>query len=278
LTKRNNYGTVNVLVSSNSTPLSGINVLLRDSAGAVTIGAGLTSDGTTSGGTNGHIVFPYVRAGNYKVTADYPYADSPTTQTQNTSLTAGATQPVSIAFVTTAGWKTAVSENFEGDVAASMSDGDGYLYGEYYWGKTAYRKNAGSYGAWAVRDGYHGRALPDTAYYPSYANSWMVFGPFSTVGATDISCQSYQWLNTEINFDYLWFFASTDGYNFSGHGSSGGTAAWASYTVPFTGTEKTALLGKNQVWFAILFESDLSVQYPGGAYVDDVLVRVNRTY
>lgn len=278
LSKRNNFGAIDVLVRSNSNPMPGMYVQLRDSTGSSTVRAGLTSDGTYSGGTNGHFVFNFVRAGDYKVTVYYQFADAPATQTVDVSLSAGSTENIQIDFTVGAGWKTLLSEDFEGDVTASIFDGNGASYGEYYWAKSTYKKYAGTYSSWAVGGGANGSALAPGADYPNYASSWMIFGPFNTVGATDIIFTAQRYMYCETDFDYLRFLYSLNGTSFSGYGSSGSTGGWNAYTVPLSAANKTDILGKTQVWFAVYFSSDISYTYAEGAYVDDILIQVYKTY
>jgi len=163
----------------------------------------------------------------------------------------------------TDGWVPIKSEDFEGSFPNSW-----VLYGDPTWDDESYRAHGGSWSGYCV-----GSSISPPGPYPSYANSWMVYGPFSLVGATDARLDFYRWLRTEQDYDYLYWMASVNDSNYYGYQVSGNAQTWTSQyfdlkTVPTLGN----LCGQTQVWIAFAFASDDINQYEG-AYVDDVLLQ-----
>jgi len=85
-------------------------------------------------------------------------------------------------------------------------------------------------------------------------------------------------LNSELDWDHLCYLASTNGSDlntFDGYCWSGSTSnAWVDggldlSAVPTHGN----LIGQPNVWVAILFVADASINYPDGTHVDEVLLR-----
>lgn len=162
----------------------------------------------------------------------------------------------------TDGWVPIKSEDFEGAFPNEWT-----LYGTPTWDDESYRYHNGGWSGYCV-----GSSVSPPGPYPPNANSWMVYGPFSLVGATDARVRFYRWLETEASYDFLEWRASTDGTNFYGWQISG-TQAWTSdtfdlKTVPTLGN----LCGQSQVWIAFRFTSDVSNEYEG-AYIDDVVLQ-----
>jgi len=163
----------------------------------------------------------------------------------------------------TDGWVTIKAEDFEGSFPNEWT-----LYGTPTWDDESYRYHAGGWSGYCV-----GSSVSPPGPYPSNANSWMVYGPFSLVGATDAKLDFYRWLNTEADYDYFKWLASVDGTNFYGYQISGSAQTWTSQnfdlkTVPTLGN----LCGQSQVWIAFYFVSDGSNEYEG-AYVDDAALQ-----
>jgi subtilisin family serine protease len=94
----NNYGTIKVNVTYNTNPLGNVEVLLQNAAGTETIRAALTSDGVTTGGTNGQAVFSFTHAGDYIVKVFYSMA-TVATQSAGVSLAAETEQTIALNFV-----------------------------------------------------------------------------------------------------------------------------------------------------------------------------------
>ncbi len=181
---------------------------------------------------------------------------------------------------TTSAWTVIAAENFEGafpkagwQVADFNSSG-----GEYYWAKRACRIYAGTYSGWSVGAGAQGGGLACGANYPNEAFSWLIYGPFSLVGATDAELAFQSWFNTEVSYDRLFWGASLNGNNFYGVSVDGSSGSWVPQTFDLTDVYTLGnLLGQSQVWIAFVFSSDASVTYPEGAYVDEILLRKRTT-
>lgn len=175
------------------------------------------------------------------------------------------------------GWQTLVNETFEGDFPGVWQVQDLMSgAGEYYWAKRACRFYAGASSGWAVGGGADGRSLVCGANYPSNAFSWMVFGPFSLEGASAADLTFKAWIYTETYFDYIYRFASIDGENFSGSGTSGNSQGWIDRTLDLSNVYSLGnLLGQPRVWIALVFESDDSLTRAAGVYVDNIVLRRN---
>jgi hypothetical protein len=174
------------------------------------------------------------------------------------------------------GWITIASQNFEGTFPGNWQvwDGNGSNYGEYYWGKRTCRPYAGSYSGWGVGGGAQGSALSCGSTYPHNAAGWMMYGPFSLVDAARAELQFKLWLNTERENDYVAYIASIDGVHFYGYAISGNSQGWIDQSlnladVPTLGN----LLGRSQVWVALVFASNGSTAYAEGGYVDNIVLR-----
>jgi len=174
------------------------------------------------------------------------------------------------------GWITLVSENFEGTfpgvwVVGEVDGSDGW----HYWGKRTCRPYGTSqYSGWAVGGGTNGAALACGSNYPNNMDSWMVYGPFSLADATAAVVQFQFWLNTEMNHDYLWWGASTDGQTFWPDGYWGSSGGWVAHQFDLGDVRDLgSVLGQPQVWIAFGLVSDSSTTMAEGAYVDDVVLK-----
>ena len=168
------------------------------------------------------------------------------------------------------GTTTIKSENFE-----ESWPGDWTLYeggaGDYKWNKRNCEAHGGSYSGWAVGGGADGGTLTCGSDYPNDANSWMIYGPFSLADASNAVVDFYLWLNSESDWDYLYYLASTDGSWFYGQGLSGNSSGWIPWSFDLTDVSGLGnLCGQPQVWIAFIFQSDSTITYPEGAYVDDI--------
>ncbi len=173
-------------------------------------------------------------------------------------------------------WVTIVSEDFEGPFPGPwlVDDGNDALYGEFYWGKRDCRAFAGRYSGWATGAGTTGSGLACGANYPNRASSWMVYGPFSLVYATDAELRFKLWQRVEAGYDGVCALASVDGRSFSGNCYVENTQGCVERRFDLTDVYKYGnLVGQPQVWVALVFTSDGAVVYPEGAYVDDVVLR-----
>jgi bacillolysin len=176
------------------------------------------------------------------------------------------------------GWQTIIEETFEGTFPGSWQVSDNYAYGtgEYFWGKRNCLAYAGSFSGWAVGAGADGSGLACGSDYPDDAYSWMVYGPFSLVGATDADLTFKLWLNSESGYDGVCRYASVDNYYYYGWCTRGNSAGWIDKELDLTNVsppDMGDLRGQPNVWIAITFESDYSGTYPVGGYVDNILLR-----
>ncbi len=213
-------------------------------------------------------------------------SDNPTTVTMNSDKSVSAhfmcDGCVPQAFVplvakgqgSVSGWVTIVSEDFEGSFPGPWTVFDGEAgYGEYYWGERNCRPYEGVYSGWAVGSGANGSSLTCDSSYPNDAQSWMVYGPFSLVGATAADLQLKLWLNTETGDDYVCRAASINGTNYYGSCTTG-TGNWMDRVLDLSSVPTLGnLMDQPQVWVALIFGSNDSINNPEGAYVDNIVLR-----
>jgi len=177
------------------------------------------------------------------------------------------------------GWRTVVTETFEGTWPISpslwflhdFSDTDG---GEYLWGRRNCRPGQGDFSAWSVGGGSNGSFLPCGSNYPNSVTTSMTYGPFDLSQATSAQLQFYLWLDTEPYFyDFFGYAASRNGENFEGYARSGDMAYWSPITLDLTDVPELGdLTGEPQVWITFLFVSDSTINSHAGAFVDDVTI------
>ena len=203
------------------------------------------------------------------------YAPVPTTPT--VTLTRPVTTPTQTPTSTTqpSGWVTILEETFEGSFPGEWEVFDNYDGdGEYYWGKRDCRVYAGSYSGWAVGGGADGATLSCGSNYPDNAQSWMIYGPFSLADAIAGDLTFKLWLNSETDYDDIFWGASTDGSGFYGHFSTGDSGGWVDKTLDLTDVPTLGdLTGEQEVWIALIFYSDSSINYAEGAHVDNIVLR-----
>ncbi len=172
-------------------------------------------------------------------------------------------------------YTTIMQENFEGSFPGSWQLSDvGTNAGEYYWGKRTCKPYAGSYSGWGVGGGANGSGLGCGATYPLSVDGMMVYGPFSLAGATSADLSYQLWLNVESNFDKVCRLASTNGVDFFGTCTVTSTGGWISRTLDLGNVYSIgSVLGQPQVWVAIEFISDSSINMAEGGYVDNIVLR-----
>jgi C1A family cysteine protease len=175
------------------------------------------------------------------------------------------------------GWVTIMSEDFEGtfpgvwSLSYNANKNSGYL-----WGKRSCRPYAGTSSAWAVGGGTLGANLSCGAYYPNYVQTWMKYGSFSLANTSAAELRARVWTHTEspsYAFDIVFIGASINNYNFYGT-LYYGDWNWNEQVLDFSNVYTLGnLLGQSNVWIAIVFDTDNSVAYTEGGYVDNVLLR-----
>jgi hypothetical protein len=178
--------------------------------------------------------------------------------------------PAKVRVPLTTGWQTIMTEDFEETWPRdlwSIYVGDA----DAYWGKDDYNPYTGSYSAFCAKEGTEGVDPP--GYYPLNMDSWMDYGPFSLADATDAELNFHYWLESDVDYDWFWYLASTDGYNFYGDGWSGSSNGWAADSLDLTDVYGLGnLCGQSQVWITFVFQSD-DYQNDEGVFVDDVVLQ-----
>jgi len=134
------------------------------------------------------------------------------------------------------------------------------------WGRTTAQVSTGTYSAYCVQD-----VAPDTGPYPNDSNEWLILGPFSTADLVSGQAVFSLWQQIEDGWDYLFAGFSTDGNSFAGTFYDTDKAGWEQQTVSMTDPNIGDYIGKSQVYFALVFQSDSSYQ-DVGSYVDDVTI------
>jgi hypothetical protein len=174
-------------------------------------------------------------------------------------------------------WVTVVDEGFETPPSDLWKfwDANEETGGVYSWARRDCRPYGGSYSAWAAGGGADGASLPCGSNYPDNMNSWMAYGPFSLADATAARLSFKLWLDVDPELkDTLCVYASSDSANYKGFCLTYQPTDWGPVTFrlddDLAGVD---MRGQPQVWIALNFVSDGSISYPGGAYVDDVVVR-----
>jgi len=147
-----------------------------------------------------------------------------------------------------------------------------------YWGPNECLAYGGSYDGWPARfdgRGYCSHSNPPTCTIPSgYPDdflSFMVYGPFSTVGATSGGVDFKTLIDTENDYDWGGVIAkagSTDCTDFTGYDGeirSGDWGGWFNWSEDLSNFSYVGnLLGQANVCIAFLFWSnEISNNYPG---------------
>jgi subtilisin family serine protease len=168
-----------------------------------------------------------------------------------------------------AGWVTIVREDFETDFPSP-----GWEQQEQGWMRRNCLPYRGAYSGWAVGEGDNGGAMPCGAHYPNNASSALVYGPFSLADADDAVIELAYWTNTEAVNDWLFWGVSTDQVNFYGRRNWGDSGGWKTAVFDLTDVFTLGdLRGEPRVWFMLRFWSNRTLNFPGGAYVDDIVIR-----
>lgn len=176
------------------------------------------------------------------------------------------------AAATTAYWRTIKYEGFEGafpNTAWRVSDCNGTNYGVQYWDDTSYMRYSGSWSGWAARGGANGRD-PRDSFYPNNACSWMVYGPFSLSRAQNALLTFKYWNQSERNYDWLSWYVSCNGTNFTGMGVSGDSGGWRTASLSLN-----RCLRDSTVWIAFKFTSDSSI-VDDGPFIDNIYIQEYR--
>ena len=171
---------------------------------------------------------------------------------------------------------TLMSETFEGGFPGiwTLYSYSGPLTGEIKWGKRDCRKLNGSYAGMSYGGGAVGGGLSCMDPQPKNIVSWMVSPTFSLVGATVAELRYHLWQNSELNYDFFYALASTDGTNYCGRKYSGNTQGWSEQVLDLTNVYGMGnLMGESAVQVAFVFISDFTDDggiFYDGAFIDDL--------
>ncbi len=99
--------------------------------------------------------------------------------------------------------------------------------GRDYWDDLTCRKHSGNWSIWAADIG----DMANCNRYDNNMAAWMIAGPFDLSDALDAELNFYYWNDSESNFDYFKWLASSNGTNFSGFRISGNSGGWRSRTL-----------------------------------------------
>jgi hypothetical protein len=168
-------------------------------------------------------------------------------------------------------WATIFRDDFEGDFPGDWDVGDVRIGpGEYHWGQRDCRAYEGSFSAWAVGAGQDGALLACGSEYPDLVYSYMTYGPFSLEDASAAELTFRLWLSSQPDLDTVFWGFSTDGQHFRDGSPLGGTSdGWVEHSL-----DLMEALGETNVWITFIFFSDEEVRLAEGAYVDDVVLRM----
>ena len=193
-----------------------------------------------------------------------PDMDAPGTAVAPASLDASLDTSVSLLY-----------EDFDGtfpDSTWRVLDHDGSKNGEYYWDDDDFKPFNGKSSAWVANGGSNGLD-PEFYNYPDNLQTWMIYGPFDLSDAANANFTFNYWNVSEINYDYLGWYASPDGNNFYGMRVSGNSQGWKPITLNFATVPVVGnLLGDSSVWIAFRFTSDGNTS-DRGAFIDQVRVQ-----
>ncbi len=167
-------------------------------------------------------------------------------------------------------WNPELYEDFEGVFPSGQwalfdfSD-DGYTR---TWGTTDFAYYAGFKSAWPAAGGADALDPWVTTWYTDNLYSWMEYGPFDFSGMADVFVGFGLYYDTEPNYDWIYFCASTDAVNYNCDYWSGYSDGWTDQAYWLT-----SYAGYSQVWLAWVFISDDSISDGfRGPYVDEITV------
>lgn len=171
-----------------------------------------------------------------------------------------------------------VRETFEGSWPSgkwSTYDRNGATGGQVCWNDNSWIHFRGHWSG-ASAAGCANGIDPYTQFYPNNMNSWMVNGPFSTVGAKSGQLNFKYWNQSEYSYDYLWWCVSPDNIDYYCFNHTGDSHGWKTgqlnlKSVPGYGN----MLGDPSVWAAWVFTSDGTYGDNGG-FVDNAGIVVKK--
>ena len=205
------------------------------------------------------------------------------------------------------GWGTILNEDFGGDfpgywIVTDTSTTDG---GEYYWGTENFTYTSPITGVWCVGGGAQGSGLvAGTDTYTNNVDSWLIYGPITLSHIFDARLEFDWWLDTvpsgtELDVrelrqlhrqsgtapasgDWFGWCATTDISDLEnaclGTYVSGRSGTWVSGTMSLKSYVPASFSLTNTVWIAFHFISDDDGAAGRGAFLDNVVLRVNHGY
>ncbi len=167
-------------------------------------------------------------------------------------------------------WVPLAYEGFEGAFPTAgwtLEDfgNDGY---DRTWGDTNFGYYAGSWSAWPAAGGADALNPWVDLWYSDNLNSWMEYGPLDLSNMADVFVSFGLYYDTEPDWDWVYFCASTDFVNYNCDYWSGYSEGWTDQAYWLT-----SYAGYSQVWLAWVFISDGSFSEGYyGPYVDEIWV------
>ncbi len=171
------------------------------------------------------------------------------------------------------GWTTILNDGFESVpwpfAGWTAYDTNGALNGNYYWDDDDFRPYRGGWSAWPANNALD----PAFSNYAPMQRTWMIYGPFSLADAAKATLTFQYYNQSELNYDWLGWFASPNGSAFYGNWVSGDSGGWRPGVIDFQNVPGYgSMLGDASVWIGFYFYSDGSKQLKG-PFIDDVFVQ-----
>lgn len=171
------------------------------------------------------------------------------------------------------GWVTMLNDGFETVpwpfAGWQVYDADGPTNGVYYWDDEDFRPYRGGWSGWPAANALD----PAFSNYAPNMRTWMIYGPFSLADASRATMTFQYWSQTELNYDWMGWFASPDGAQFFGNWVSGDSNGWRPGVIDFSAVPGYgSMLGDNSVWIGFYFYSDASTQLRG-PFIDDIFIQ-----
>ncbi len=182
-------------------------------------------------------------------------------------------------------WVVALHDDFEADgpwrYGSSISIPPG---GWYYGGRRDCKAYSGHYSMWPFGDGEDGALLPCNAAYPNTLVSNMVSGiSFNLEHTTQAELRMKVWTNLAPG-DEICAMAALDApvpdddprwLTYYGVCRSGTSNGWEDLALDLSNVPVIGnLIGQEKIWIAVRFQANETESRPGGAYVDDVVLRI----
>ena len=174
----------------------------------------------------------------------------------------------------TAVWVTLIYETFEGTFPGEwkLEDRNGSTGGWYLWDDRPCRPATGYKSGWAVGGGSSGRLMTCFENYPNNVSSLMSYGPVSLADASAAYLFFDLWLRTEAGYDILTPVVSPNGVNFFPLDFYSGTG-FGPVVYDLADTPIGGFLGVSRFYIGFHFYSDSVINYPEGAYIDNIILR-----